>query len=157
MIDAAAKEFLEAPCSLIVGTVDDDGLPDATRAWAVDVEADGRLRVLLTANADVALANLRANGRIALTATDFVTLDSMQVKGHVTAVEPRTSADEVRFDSNWARCIAVLVDADLAAAEVIERFAPPGVVACVMVVEAIFDQTPGPAAGTRLAPTGIRS
>src|SRR6516225_5617168 len=98
-IEATTKDFLESPCSLIVGTVDDDGLPDGTRAWAVDVVDDGRrLRVLIATNADATIANLRANGRIAVTATNFVTLDSVQVKGRAEAVEERTAADQIRFD-----------------------------------------------------------
>lgn len=152
-IEAATKEFLESPCSLIVGTVDDDGIPDGTRAWAVDVVDDGRrLRVLIATNADATIANLRAGGRIALTATDFVTLDSVQVKGRAEGVEARTAADQVRFDENCARCVGILVEADRASEDAVWRFLPPGVVACVMTVEEVFDQTPGPAAGTQLAP-----
>jgi predicted pyridoxine 5'-phosphate oxidase superfamily flavin-nucleotide-binding protein len=152
-IEAATKDFLESPCSLIVGTVDDDGLPDGTRAWAVDVVDDGRrLRVLIATNADATIANLRANGRIAVTATNFVTLDSVQVKGRAEAVEERTAADQIRFDENCARCVGILVEADRAAEDSVWRFIPPGVVACVMTVEEVFDQTPGPAAGTQLAP-----
>ena len=145
---------MEAPCSLIVGPVDDDGHPDAKRAWAVDVAPDGRrLRVLIATNADACLANLRANGRLALTATDFVTLDSVQLKGHVVAVEPRTSADRVRFEANCARCIQLLVEVDHAPADVVWRFVPSDVVACTMTVDEIYDQTPGPAAGAQVAPT----
>jgi predicted pyridoxine 5'-phosphate oxidase superfamily flavin-nucleotide-binding protein len=153
LIDHATKAFLEAPGSLIVGTVDDDGQPDATRAWAVDVLPDGqRLRLLIAVNADATLANLRANGRIALTVTDFVTLASTQVKGHVAVVEARSSADQIRFEANCARCVQILSDIDRAPEDVVWRFVPPGVVACVMTVEQVFDQTPGPAAGAQLAP-----
>src|SRR5690348_562758 len=103
LIDAEAKAFLEAPCSLIVGTVDDGGQPDATRAWALDVLPGGHeIRLLVGENATRSLTNLRSNGRIAVTATDFVTLDSRQVKGRATVVEERTSADQIRFDANCA-------------------------------------------------------
>jgi predicted pyridoxine 5'-phosphate oxidase superfamily flavin-nucleotide-binding protein len=154
LIDDEVKAFIEAPCSLIVGTVDDDGLPDATRAWGVEVQPGGRqLRLLVATNADVTLANLTANGRIALTATDFLTNESTQLKGRVGAVEERTSADRIRFDAYCARCIQILTDVDRAPAELVGRMIPPGVVACMMTVEQVFDQTPGPAAGAQLAPT----
>jgi predicted pyridoxine 5'-phosphate oxidase superfamily flavin-nucleotide-binding protein len=154
LIDNQVKAFVEAPCSLIVGTVDDGGLPDATRAWGVEVLADGRqLRLLVATNADVTLTNLRANGRIALTATDFLTNESTQLKGHVSTVEARTSVDRIRFDAYCARCIQILTDVDRAPAELVGRMIPPEVVACVMTVEQVFDQTPGPAAGAQLAPT----
>ena len=52
VIEAEVAELLESPCSLIVGTVDADGLPDATRGWGVEVLAGGtQVRVLLAANA----------------------------------------------------------------------------------------------------------
>jgi hypothetical protein len=156
LIDDAAKAFLEAPCSLIVGTVDDGGQPDATRAWGLDVLPGGHgIRLLLAENALHSLANLRSNGRIAVTATDFVTLDSRQVKGRVTVVEERTSADVIRFDAYCARCMQLLVEIDHTTEDVVARFVPPGVVACVMTVEQVFDQTPGPAAGAQLAPTPV--
>ena len=136
LIDAELRAFVESPCSLIVGTVDDGGLPDATRAWGAEVQADGRqLRLLVATNADVSLANLRANGRIALTATNFVTNDSTQLKGCVTTVEERTSADQIRFEAYCARCIQVLIEVDRAPAELVGRMIPPGVVACVMTVD----------------------
>lgn len=153
LIDDELRAFVESPCSLIVGTVDGDGHPDATRAWGVEVLPGARrLRVLLATNADTSLVNLRANGRIALTATNFVTNDSTQLKGHVTTVEARTSADQIRFEAYCARCVEILAEVDRAPRELISRMTPPGVVACVMTVEQVFDQTPGPAAGAQLAP-----
>jgi predicted pyridoxine 5'-phosphate oxidase superfamily flavin-nucleotide-binding protein len=158
LIDEELRAFVEGPRSLIVGTVDGDGQPDATRAWAADVLPGAReIRLLIGENAAVSLANLRANGRIALTVTDFVTLDSTQVKGRVTVVEERTSGDQVRFEANCARCMQILVEIDHTTDEVVRRFMPPGVIACVMTVEQVFDQTPGPAAGTQLAPIGVAS
>ena len=62
MIEPEIVELLESPCSLIVGTVDADGLPDATRGWGVEVldEAPG-CGCLLSANAETTLANLRTH------------------------------------------------------------------------------------------------
>jgi hypothetical protein len=51
----------------------------------------------------------------------------------------------------------ILVEIDHTTDEVVRRFMPPGVIACVMTVEQVFDQTPGPAAGTQLAPIGVAS
>ena len=117
LIDDESRAFLESPCSLIVGTVDGDGLPDATRAWGIEVAPGGReLRLFLASNADMAIANARAKGRIALTATHFVTLDSVQLKGHVVSVEPRTSADRIRHDTYCAGCVQVIAEIDRAPA-----------------------------------------
>jgi predicted pyridoxine 5'-phosphate oxidase superfamily flavin-nucleotide-binding protein len=154
LIDDESRAFLESPCSLIVGTVDDDGLPEATRGWGVEVAAGGReVRLLLAENAAVTLANLATNGRIALTATHFVSLDSVQLKGHAVAVGPRTSADRIRFDAYCAGCVQVISEIDRVPAELVRRIVVADVVACVFAVEEVYDQTPGPAAGARLAPT----
>ena len=48
MIGPELAALLESPCSLIVGTVDADGLPDASRAWGLEVLDDRHLRVLLS-------------------------------------------------------------------------------------------------------------
>ena len=151
MIDPEIVELMESPCSLIVGTVDDDGLPDATRGWGVQVLDGGtQVRLLLSANAQVTIANLRSTGRIALTATHFLTLHSVQVKGSALTVEEPNDADRERFAKFWADCARTLHEVDGTPEETITRMVPSDVVACIMTVDDLFDQTPGPEAGTRL-------
>ncbi len=41
VINAHFGELLESPCALIVGTVDADLRPDATRGWGIDVAPAG--------------------------------------------------------------------------------------------------------------------
>ena len=106
MIQPDQAELLESPCALIVGTVDRTGLPDATRGWGLEVLDDGtRVRILLSSNASVSLANALDTGRLALTATNFATLVSVQVKGAVTGIEEATPADRIRFDRFCAGCM----------------------------------------------------
>jgi hypothetical protein len=112
------------------------------------------LRLLLSASATVTLANLAATGRIALTITHFATLESVQVKGRIVSLEPRTSADRIRFEQFCAGCARALNELDGTPEETIWRMMPVDVVACVMTVEELYDQTPGPAAGARLTPAG---
>jgi hypothetical protein len=148
VMEAEIVELMESPCSLIVGTVDDDGLPDATRGWGAEVLDGGtKLRLLLSANADVSIANLRSTGRIALTATNFVTFDSVQVKGVALAVEDATDADRARFATFCAECVRTLHEIDDTPEALIWRFMPSDVVACIMTADELFDQTPGPGAG----------
>ena len=148
MIDPDIVELMESACALIVGTVDDDGLPDATRGWGVQVLDGGtQVRLLLSASADVTVANLRSTGRIALTATHFTTLHSVQVKGTALAVEEATDADRARFEIFCAGCVRALHEMDDTPEALIWRFMPSGVVACIMTADELFDQTPGPGAG----------
>jgi hypothetical protein len=154
VIEPEVVAQLESPCGLLVGSVDGDGVPDAIRAWGVEVLGPDRLRVLVADNAHRTLANLRDGGRIALTTTHFLTLVSWQLKGRTTAIGPATAADRIRYDAFCAGCVQILHLADGTPEEIIWRIAPPGVVACEMVVEQVFDQTPGPEAGARVAPVG---
>jgi hypothetical protein len=151
VIDPDIVELLESPCSLIVGTVDGDGLPDATRGWgALVLDGGERIRLLLSANATTSLRNLENTHRIALTATDFLSLRSVQVKGVASAVELPTQADRARFHEFCEGCVATLHAIDDTPEALIWRFMPSGVVACIVTVADLFDQTPGPGAGARL-------
>jgi hypothetical protein len=154
VIEVEVVELLESPCSLLVATVSADGVPDATRGWGVEVLGPDRVRVLLSSNAARTLSHLRDGGRVALTATHFVTLVSWQLKGRALGVGPASADDRIRHDVFCAGCIRVLHAGDGTPEEVIERLVPPGVVACEMLVEQVFDQTPGPEAGARVAPVG---
>ena len=77
MITAETAELVESPCSLIVGTVDATGLPDASRAWGVEVIDDGHVRLLLSTQAEVTRRNVERGGRVAVTATHFFTFDQV--------------------------------------------------------------------------------
>jgi len=153
VIDGEVRDLLESSNSQIVATVDETGLPEATRAWAIDVVPGGReLRLLLSTTASRTLANLATTGRIALTVTHFATLESVQVKGRVVTVDVRTSADHIRFEEFCAGCTRALNELEGTPEAVIGRMKPVDVVACVMTVDEVYDQTPGPAAGARVAP-----
>lgn len=152
MIEAEAEALLESPCSLIVGTVDGSGQPDATRGWGLEVLGPAEVRLLLASNADTSLVNLRTVGAIAITATHFATLVSVQLKGRVSSVEAPTARDEIRFDEFCAGCVGAIHDLDGTPEDRIWRLVPPGVVTCIVDVDEVFDQTPGPTAGNRLAP-----
>jgi len=152
VIEPEAAELLESPCAMIVGTVDGDGLPDATRGWGFEVLGPDHARVLLSSNATATLENLRTTGVIALTVTHFATLVSYQLKGRASAIDPASAEDRIRFDRFCAGCVHALHEAHGTPVEMIERLKPPGIVAVVMTVDSVFDQTPGPAAGAKLAP-----
>lgn len=94
MIRTDVAKLLESGCSLVVGTVDRDGLPDATRGWGAWVLHDPeRVRILLPALSERAVTNLADGGLIAITASHVVTLRSMQLKGQSLVIEPATRDD----------------------------------------------------------------
>ncbi len=152
MIGSELAAFLESPCSLIVGTVDADGLPDATRAWGIEVLDERRLRVLLSTQALVTRRNVEGGGAIALTATHFSTFESVQLKGRATQVDEATADDRIRFERYCAGATRAIAESDGTPEELVARFITADVYACHMTVDSVYDQTPGHSAGTQLAP-----
>ena len=152
MIGSEHAALLESPCSLIVGTVDADGLPDASRAWGVEVLDERHLRVLLSTQAPVTRRNVEGGGAVALTATHFTTFESVQLKGRATQVVEATAADRIRFDRYCAGARRAIAETDRTPEDLVQRFMTADVYACLMTVESVFDQTPGRTAGTQLAP-----
>jgi hypothetical protein len=153
VITAETAELVESPCSLIVGTVDATGLPDASRAWGVEVIDDGHVRLLLSTQADVTRRNVERGGRVAVTATHFFTFESVQLKGVAIRIEEATPADRIRFDHYCSGAAAAIAESDGTPLERVMRFVTAGIYACTMTVEAVFDQTPGRSAGAQLAPS----
>ena len=152
MIRTDEVALLESGTSLVVGTVDDDGMPDAARAWSAKVDGD-HLRLLLPATATPTVDNLRAGGAVAVTATMVDTLRSLQLKGRALAVEPATDDDRARMATYVDAFFENVHRTDGSAVERLRNLLPDNVVAVVCTVEHVFDQTPGPRAGSRLAPT----
>jgi Pyridoxamine 5'-phosphate oxidase len=153
VITAETAELVESPCSLIVGTVDATGLPDASRAWGVEVIDDGHVRLLLSTQAEVTRRNVERGGRVAVTATHFFTFESVQLKGVAIRIEEATPADRIRFDHYCSGAAAAIAESDGTPLERVMRFVTAGIYACTMTVEAVFDQTPGRSAGAQLAPS----
>ena len=104
---------MESPCSLIVGTVDAAGVPDASRGVGRrGARRRHTLRLLLSTQADVTRRNVERGGAIALTATHFFTFESVQLKGVATRVEEATSADRIRFDRYCSGAAAAIAETD---------------------------------------------
>ena len=94
--------------------------------------------------------NLASRGRVAVTAADVPTLRSVQLKGRCIGVEPATPED---LDTAAAYCATYYGDiarVDGFPLSLCERFTPAGYAACVVDVDELFDQTPGPSAGRPL-------
>jgi hypothetical protein len=144
--------FLESPVALQVATAGADLRPSSTRGFGCWVEEDRRtLRVcVLEAQARRFLGDLRLGCRVAVNATDVLDLRSLQVKGVLCERRASTLAEQ-------AACRAYTH-------ELVEMFVRIGVprdgcgglwhsgpIAVVRVaVDALFDQTPGAGAGSKL-------
>ena len=147
MLSAETKDFLESGCALIVATVSSSGEPFATRAWGMFVLGEGHVRLLLQETDTRPLEDLHASGRVAITATHVPTLHSMQMKGRFVRSEPADDRDAEKAAQYCENFFTDIERTDGQSRRLLERMVPDSYVACELVIEEFFDQTPGPGAG----------
>ena len=153
MISPELAAFIESGISVIVGTRDARLRPDCVRGAGVRADPGaGTLTVFLpAATSERALANLADNGRIAVTITRAIDHRSLQVKGGSLEVRPST-ADERREIERYLELLAVdwgHVGVPRQATRSMNHW-PAFTV--TLRCEALFEQTPGPGAGSPLTP-----
>ena len=156
-ISAELKAFLESGVSVVVGTRDADLVPEITRAWGLLVSKDRKSISLCVplATSHKTLDNLAGNGQITVCCSLPTSYKTVQLKGQciettdprradLTAVERhreafgrlnvRIGVPRQRTETFWRR----------------ELETSPDLVKLRFVPEQIFDQTPGPDAGSPL-------
>jgi hypothetical protein len=149
MFDHSTQALLKAGCALIVGTVASDGAPHASRGWGlVFVDDDGsEVRLMLDADDEVAVSHADAGAAIAITGADVPTLRSVQIKGTCVAVEPATEDDYAASGRFRDAFYTDIEENDGTPRVKLERLTPHRLVAVVVAVRDVYDQTPGPKAG----------
>lgn len=154
MLSGDVRTLLGGGSSLIVGTVDDDGMPFAGRAWGIEVldpSDHPRLRVLLDADDLGTRAHASAGRAIAITAADVRTLVSVQVKGRVLSVEAAPTGEDRTCHAEFVSSFfGAITDSDGTDRALLDRFAPFDVIPCIVEIDEVYDQTPGPTAGAPL-------
>ena len=156
-MSAALKAFLESGVSVVVGTRDAYMVPEVTRAWGLLVSKDRRSLSLCVplATSRKTLANLAGNGQMTVCCSLPTSYKTVQLKGRCIATAPPVRAD-----------FAVVVKHREAFGRLNERIGfsrqgteafwrnelatSPVLVKLRVVPEQIFDQTPGPDAGSPL-------
>jgi hypothetical protein len=152
VFDPETVALLESGCALTVGTVGPDGAPYASRGWGLVVLPDGaRVRLVLEADDRTTLANLAGGGAIAVTGCAVPTLRAVQLKGRAEAgPEPANAADVARADHFCELFFADVSQLEGTPVALLERLKPTAYAVCTVAVDEVFDQTPGPVAGSRL-------
>jgi len=150
-------ELLEGHVSMIVGSRDAQLRPHVTRALGCRLEDDRRLATVLLprdAGAQV-LADLQANGRIAVVASQPTTNRRLQIKGSDATLRPCSARDEALADGHLAGFIEEIGRLGFGpeVARTIHGHAS-GMIAVAFTVTEAFEQTPGPQAGTPLNAAG---
>lgn len=144
--------FLESSVALQLATAGADLRPSSTRGFGCWVEGDGRtLRVcVLEAQAGRFLADLDVGCRVAVNASDVLDLRSIQAKGRLSERRGATLAEQQACRAYAAGLVEVLVRIGVPrdGCSGLWHSGPIAVVRAA--VDALFDQTPGPGAGSKL-------
>lgn len=146
-LDPARISMLTAGSALVVGSVSTDGIPLATRAWSADLVGGGRLRVAVAAGDPIAHDD-EPGRRVAITAADVPTLDSVQVKGRVVGVDAPGDHDREVVHRQSESFFAAVHEVDGHPVELLRRLRPPDLLMLEIEIDEVFDQSPGPRAGT---------
>lgn len=149
-IDKDLKEFLQGGVAVVVGTGDNSGRPQIAWGWGPRVLDASTVEVFLdTERAEKTLANLEANGQIAVTFGDPVSYRSVQLKGTFKGSRPTTAPDIEwvnRHHDAFSATTALVGDPP----ETIRNLFLDDFVCVSFSVTRAFDQTPGPDAGKPL-------
>ena len=140
--------YLATPgLGLVVAAVDVDGRPYASRGWGARVDSAGRLRIAVDGTDPLLLAALSPGGQVAVTAADIRTLEGVQLKGEVVAVEDPAPVDAAVIRHHTRIMFTTISELDGIPIELLERMCRTSHVMCVVDVRSAFVQTPGPGAG----------
>jgi hypothetical protein len=150
-LPAELVEFAHSGKSLLVGTCNLRGEPDCVRAMGVRIWDDAcRLTVIVPAQTGaVAIANLRENPRIAMTASHIPTHRTIQIKGGVIALREGGDAERALAMEYRARFCDDLAWAGMPRPTAMRLRVWP----CFAVdveIAMVFAQTPGPVAGHKM-------
>jgi hypothetical protein len=135
--------------SVIVGTVDAEGFPTCCRGIAIASRDDlETVTVYLPAStAQETVANVATTRRVAVACTHPLSHESIQVKGLARAVRLAPPGDEAFVRQRLEEFADVLDEVGLPR-NVTRRLSHWPAFAIDVSVEQVFNQTPGPKAGT---------
>ena len=152
MIDAALAQFLQEGLGIHVGTRNERLEPNGARAVAVHVEPDGAHVVVYFAKvaAKRILADLEANGQAAVTFARPPDERACQVKGVYVSARAARPNERAGVLAQWGAFLDKLETIGIPRANVAGWVSWPAI-AIRLKVTALFDQTPGPQAGTALS------
>lgn len=156
-LDELPEGMLALGSALIAATVSADGEPRAARAssWQVVDPTERRIRVAMCADDPVFVANLGLHAepgsvRVSVTGADVLTFASVQLKGSVVALDAPDADDRAAIEHHNDVFVGKIEAVDGHPADVVRRFLPIEHVMVEVLVDEVYDQTPGPGAGAVL-------
>lgn len=146
------QRFVEGGISVIVGTADADKVPTCCRAIALSTKDNFETVTVYVpaATGQETIANVATTRRVAISASEPLSHGSIQIKGVSRGVKLAPAADEEFVRKRLHQFADVLAELGLPRS-VTHHFAHWPAFAVEVSVEQVFDQTPGPKAGTPIA------
>jgi hypothetical protein len=143
--------FLQSGVAVVVATRNDDLRPEIGRGWGPQVAADGTAVALCVSvpPGSRTRENLRSNGAIAATFSRPSTYRTVQLKGDVLDVREPSEGELARVQAHLAAFLDDVQQIGVRPSDaraLLER----DLAAVTFEVRELFDQTPGPNAGTPL-------
>ncbi len=143
-VSEALRELLEGPCGLIIGAVGADGLPHAGYAWGLRVlDAGTSIRVIAESG-----PAFNVGAAMAVTGSDVGTYRTIQIKGVIRSAEAATPEDLYLAKVHIEQFVSEVVTVEQSPREAVESFPSIEFDVYVVDIEEVFDQSPGPNAGT---------
>jgi hypothetical protein len=140
---------------VIVGTRDADRVPEVSRGWGIRVLPDALEVCVSSRVCGRTLDNLADNQQIAVTITSPSSYRSFQVKGRAIETRSIAPSDLERITRHQRAFTDEVVSVGMPEQSAvrlssIEMEDAPEITNILVLVEAVFTQTPGPGAGSRL-------
>lgn len=151
MSKARLQRFIEGGVSLFIGTADSEGKPSCCRAVALNSTDDFETLTVYApvATAQETIANLATTRRVAIGASYPPDHSSVQFKGVLRAVRLARADEAALVERQIEQFAAVVAEIGLPR-HVTRRISHWPSFAIDVTVEQVFEQTPGPKAGTPL-------
>lgn len=152
MIGPDLGRFLEEGLAIHVGTRDTRLRPNGARAAAATVASGGRELIVYIPEvaARRLLPDLESNGHAAVVFCRPVDERACQVKGRFAGVRAATAGERALVAAQWDGFLVQLERIGIPR-PISERWVTWPAVAVTLTVTELFDQTPGPRAGTSLS------
>lgn len=145
------QHFMTGGVSIIVGTVDADGVPTCCRAIAMATKDDFDTVTVYVpaATAQETVANVATTRRMAISCTHPLSAESIQIKGLTRGVRLAAASEEAFVKQRLDEFGEILDQIGLPK-RVTHSIAHWPAFAVDVSVEQVFNQTPGPKAGATI-------
>lgn len=146
----AIASFLESGVSMVGASADDELVPEAFRIWGASLSDDDFLRALVSSDAGATFGHVRQGTPLCMTFADVLNLRSMQVKGRAVGAAEPPGPEDLACMERYQEGLYPKILLNGTSPALFDGIRPRSVFVVTIEIDEVYDQTPGPSAGTRL-------